>query len=144
MLDTSIQVKTDYFDGPLGLLLLLIQKEEMDIRELELTKITKQYLDYLAQMRELNFDIAGDYLYLAATLLLLKSKNCITEEESKKMIDQLGLMNRLILLLNLNWLEGLRSYKSFKESVKTYGSFLKRGTKFLLSQKLKRLTILTL
>jgi segregation and condensation protein A len=90
MLDTTIQVKTDYFDGPLGLLLVLIQKEEVSIRELDLTKITKQYLGYLAQMRELDFDVAGDYLFLASTLLLLKSKNCITEEESTSLMNQFG------------------------------------------------------
>jgi segregation and condensation protein A len=90
MLDTSIQVKTEHFDGPLGLLLLLIEKEEMNIRELDLTKITKQYLDYLAQMRDLNFDIAGEYLYLASTLLLLKSKFCITEEEANALADEFG------------------------------------------------------
>lgn len=78
MLDTTIKVKTDCFDGPLALLLMLIQKEQMSVKELDLTKITKQYLDYLANMKELNFDIAGDYLYLAATLVLLKSKNCVT------------------------------------------------------------------
>lgn len=81
MLETTIQVKTDHFDGPLGLLLLLIQKEEMDVRKLDLTNITKQYLNYLSQMKDLNFDVAGDYLYLAATLLLLKSKTAISEEE---------------------------------------------------------------
>jgi segregation and condensation protein A len=90
MLDTTIQVKTDHFDGPLGLLLLLIEKEEMNIRELDLTKITKQYLEYLAQMRDLNFDVAGDYLFLASTLLLLKSKICITEEEAKNLELELG------------------------------------------------------
>jgi segregation and condensation protein A len=87
MLDTTIQVKTDHFDGPLGLLLLLIQKEEMDVRQLELTKITQQYLDYLAQMKEL---VAGEYLYLAATLLLLKSKTCISEEETAHLKEQLS------------------------------------------------------
>jgi len=90
MLDTTIQVKTDHFDGPLGLLLLLIEKEEMNIRDLDLTKITKQYLDYLAQMRDLNFDVAGDYLFLASTLLLLKSKVCITEEEAKNLELEFG------------------------------------------------------
>lgn len=90
MLDTTIQVKTDHFDGPLGLLLLLVEKEEMNIRELDLTKITKQYLDYLAQMRDLNFDVAGDYLFLAATLLLLKSKVCIAEEEIKNLEGEFG------------------------------------------------------
>ncbi|MCB9060167.1 MAG: segregation/condensation protein A [Halobacteriovoraceae bacterium] len=81
MLDTSIQVKTDHFDGPLGLLLLLIQKEEMDIRQLDLTTITQQYLRYLDDMKNLNFDIAGEYLYLAASLIHLKSKDCLTEDE---------------------------------------------------------------
>jgi len=81
MLDTSIQVKTERFDGPLALLLLLIQKQEMDIRKLDLTLITKQYLDYLVSMKELNFDIAGEYLFMASTLVLLKSKECITEED---------------------------------------------------------------
>ncbi|MFG1503292.1 segregation and condensation protein A [Halobacteriovorax sp. ZH5_bin.2] len=90
MLDTTIKVKTDTFDGPLSLLLLLIQKEQMSIKELDLTKITKQYLDYLANMKELNFDIAGDYLFLAATLVLLKSKNAVTEEEQAKLQNQLG------------------------------------------------------
>jgi segregation and condensation protein A len=90
MLDTTIQVKTDNFDGPLGLLLLLVQKEEMSVKDLDLTKITSQYLGYIAEMRELNFDVAGDYLYLAATLLLLKSKNCITEEEEGRLKDHLG------------------------------------------------------
>lgn len=85
MLDTSIQVKTDHFDGPLGLLLLLVQKEEMDIRKLDLTRITQQYLTYLSQMRDLNFDVAGDYLYLAATLLFLKSKTAISEEEMSRL-----------------------------------------------------------
>lgn len=83
MLDTSIQVKTDNFDGPLGLLLHLVQREEMDVRKLDLTKITQQYLGYLAKMRELNFDLAGEYLFMASTLLLIKSKSCVTEEESK-------------------------------------------------------------
>ncbi len=90
MLDTTIQVKTDNFDGPLGLLLLLVQKEEMSVKDLDLTKITSQYLGYIAEMRELNFDVAGDYLYLAATLLLLKSKSCITEEEQERLKDQIG------------------------------------------------------
>ncbi|MGB0452668.1 MAG: segregation and condensation protein A [Bacteriovoracaceae bacterium] len=83
MLDTSIQIKTDRFDGPLSLLLMLIQKEQVEIRDLSLTKITEQYLEYLDRMQELNFNIAGDYLYLAATLIYLKSKECLTEQDKE-------------------------------------------------------------
>jgi len=87
MLDTNICVKTENFDGPMALLLLLIQKEQMNIRSLDLNKITKEYLVYLQKMHELNFNVAGDYLYLAATLLLLKSNSCITEDEVLSLCD---------------------------------------------------------
>ena len=86
-MDVSLPIRTDRFDGPLGLLLFLLQKQDMNIRDLDLTQITKQYLDYLGQMRELNFDIAGDYLYLAVTLLLLKSKE-ITRDDSRTLENE--------------------------------------------------------
>ena len=78
MLDTSIQVRTEHFDGPLALLLFLIKKEEVSIENVDMTKVTEQYLDYLSGMQKLNFDIAGDYLYLATTLLFLKSKTAVS------------------------------------------------------------------
>jgi segregation and condensation protein A len=83
MIEHNIQVKLDHFDGPLGLLLHLIQREEMNIRELEINSITNQYIDYLKKMQDLNFDIAGEYLYMAATLLFIKSKNIAEDEEQK-------------------------------------------------------------
>lgn len=90
MLDTKIQIQSENFDGPLALLLLLIQKEEMDIQDLDLTKITGQYLSYLAQLQEYDFNVAGDYLYLAATLVLLKSKRCLTEKEELELSELSG------------------------------------------------------
>jgi segregation and condensation protein A len=84
MIETSINVKLDRFDGPLGLLLHLIQKEEMNIRELDITQITNQYLDYLQKLKDINFDIAGEYLYMAATLLYIKSKASVVEGEDGK------------------------------------------------------------
>lgn len=119
MLDTSIQVKTDHFDGPLALLLLLIEKEEMNIRELDLTRITKQYLEYLSQMRELNFDVAGDYLFLASTLLLLKSKVCISEEEAKNLEIDLGIEGMHITSQSelIRRLEQLQLYQKMSKSL---------------------------
>ena len=88
MIETSINVKLDRFDGPLGLLLHLIQKEEMNIRELDITQITNQYLDYLQKLKDINFDIAGEYLYMAATLLYIKSKASVVEgEDSKQKVE---------------------------------------------------------
>jgi segregation and condensation protein A len=85
MIEHNIQVKLDHFDGPLGLLLHLVQREEMSIKDLEINSITNQYIDYLHKMQDLNFDVAGEYLYMAASLLFIKSKN-VTEEEEQKIL----------------------------------------------------------
>ena len=87
MIENNIQVKLDRFDGPLGLLLHLIQREEMSIRELDINKITHQYLDYLQKLQDVNFDIAGEYLYLASSLLFIKSKSVAEDEEEKIRIE---------------------------------------------------------
>lgn len=90
MMETQIQVRLDQFDGPLGLLLHLIQKEELNIKELDINRITHQYLDYLNKLQEVNFDVAGEYLYLAASLLLIKSKTVTDEEEEKINIEDIS------------------------------------------------------
>lgn len=138
MLDTSIQVKTDQFDGPLGLLLMLVQKEEMDIRDLSLTKITKQYLDYLAQMRELNFDVAGEYLYLAATLLLLKSKTCITEEEAQKLKDQAEASEDLNILSHSDLVARLEELQHFQKMGQKLWGLPRRGEDIFVRPKVNR------
>jgi segregation and condensation protein A len=86
MTENEILVKVDRFDGPLALLLHLVQKEEMRIQELELNNITHQYLDYLQKMQDLNFDIAGEYLFMAATLLYLKSQTVADESQDQNLI----------------------------------------------------------
>ncbi len=86
MTENEILVKIDRFDGPLALLLHLVQKEEMRIQELELTTITHQYLDYLQKMQDLNFDVAGEYLFMAATLLYLKSQTVADESQDQNTI----------------------------------------------------------
>jgi len=86
MTENEILVKIDRFDGPLALLLHLIQKEEMRIQDLNLTLITRQYLDYLQKMQDLNFDVAGEYLFMAATLLYLKSQTVADESQDQNLI----------------------------------------------------------
>ncbi len=81
MSENEILVKIDRFDGPLALLLHLIQKEEMRIQDLDLNTMTHQYLDYLQKMQDLNFDVAGEYLFMAATLLYLKSQTVADESQ---------------------------------------------------------------
>lgn len=140
MLDTTIQVKTDHFDGPLGLLLLLIEKEEMNIRELDLTKITKQYLEYLSQMKDLNFDVAGDYLFLAATLLLLKSKVCITEEEAHKLSEEFG-MEGLHITSQSELIRRLEELQLYQKMSKKLWDLPKKGHEIFVKPKVDRKAI---
>tara|TARA_Y100000780_G_scaffold232579_1_gene267213 strand:- start:15654 stop:16487 length:834 start_codon:yes stop_codon:yes gene_type:complete len=88
MIENNIQVKLDKFDGPLGLLLHLIQREEVDIKDLDINQITQQYLDYLKKLQDVNFDVAGEYLYMAASLLFIKSQTVTQEEDQKIKIEE--------------------------------------------------------
>lgn len=67
-------VRTEAFEGPLDLLLHLIKKNELDIYNIPMAEITRQYLDYLDVMRELNLDVAGEFLVMASTLIQIKSQ----------------------------------------------------------------------
>lgn len=78
------RVETPSFEGPLDLLLHLIKTHDLDIRNFEVAKITKQYLAYLDYMRELNLDMASEYLLMAATLTYLKSQVILPQEETEE------------------------------------------------------------
>jgi len=70
----GITIKLDCFEGPLDLLLHLIRRDEIDIWNIPIAKITEQYLDYLQLMRDLNINVAGEWLVMAATLIYIKSQ----------------------------------------------------------------------
>ena len=70
-------VRLQNFEGPLDLLLHLIKKNEVDIYDIPIALVTQQYLDYLNLMQELNLDVAGDFLVMAATLIHIKSRTLL-------------------------------------------------------------------
>uniref|UniRef100_C6E7B3 Segregation and condensation protein A n=1 Tax=Geobacter sp. (strain M21) TaxID=443144 RepID=C6E7B3_GEOSM len=82
-LEQSYRVQIEEFEGPLDLLLHLIKKNELDIYNIPIAAITRQYLEYMELMKELNLDIAGEFLVMAATLLQIKSRMLLpaTQEE---------------------------------------------------------------
>jgi segregation and condensation protein A len=80
MADTY-QVKIDAFEGPLDLLLHLINRHEMDIYDIPVAQITEQYMIYIHTMQELELDIASEYLVMAATLLAIKSQMLLPNQE---------------------------------------------------------------
>lgn len=81
-------VKLEIYEGPLDLLLDLIRKQEINIYDIPIAKITKQYLDYLHMLEEMNIDVGGEFVLMAATLIHIKSRmllppdpNASAEEE---------------------------------------------------------------
>jgi segregation and condensation protein A len=74
-------VKLPVFEGPLDLLLYLIKKDEIDIYDIPIERITHQYLDYLRIIRMLDLEVAGDYLVIAATLVYIKSRMLLPHDQ---------------------------------------------------------------
>ena len=68
--DSIYSIKLDIFEGPLDLLLHLIQKDEMDVRDIRIAEITERYLEWLNLMERLDLDVASEFLVMAATLPL--------------------------------------------------------------------------
>ena len=103
-------IKLDVFEGPLDLLLHLIQQNEMDITDVSIAEITEQYLEYLNLMEMLDLDVASEFLVMAATLLHLKSQiilPSIAQDESYTFKDREELVKQLL------------EYKQFKEAAQT-------------------------
>lgn len=78
---TAYQVKLPVFEGPLDLLLHLIREHRVDIYDIPIALITRQYLDYLDLLQELNLGVAGEFLVMAATLVQIKSRMLLPREE---------------------------------------------------------------
>ena len=100
------------FEGPLDLLLHLIKESNIDIVDIKIEEITKQYLNYIEEMENLNLDIASEYLVMAAELIEMKSKKYLPvkekEEDEYEEDPKEELINRLL------------EYQKYKESTETF------------------------
>ncbi|MBE0502817.1 MAG: segregation/condensation protein A [Desulfuromonadales bacterium] len=111
----SCEISIDKFEGPLDLLLHLIRKEEMDIYEIEIAQITRQYLDFIDAMQSLNLDIAGEYLVMAATLLQIKSRMLLPVHE-EEILEEEELDPRAELIRRL------LEYQRYKDAALTFAA----------------------
>jgi len=105
------KVKFEVFEGPLDLLLYLIKKEEVDIYEVNLTKLATQFIEYVEVMRLLDLEIAGEFLVMASTLMYIKSRELLpkdlqvqTEDEDEGEDPRWELIRQLV------------EYKKFKDA----------------------------
>ncbi len=109
-MESDYKVKLEIFEGPLDLLLYLIKRDELDIYEISLERITHQYLEYLQAFKELNIDVAGEFVVMAANLIYLKSRTLLPvdqqppEEDVEEDDPRWDLIRQLI------------EYKKFKEA----------------------------
>src|SRR6184192_609115 len=75
------KVQFEVFEGPLDLLLYLVKKEEVDIYEVNLTRLATQFIEYIERMRELDLEVAGEFLVMAATLMYIKSRELLPVDQ---------------------------------------------------------------
>ena len=121
-------LKIDNFEGPLDLLCHLIDKNKMDIYDINLSEITDQYIEYLKKQEELNLEIASEFLVMASTLLYLKTKKLLpkqedeeeelTEEELIRRIIEYKKFKEISKKLKENYLEYSNRYYKLQEEIK--------------------------
>lgn len=109
-METDYKVKLEIFEGPLDLLLYLIKRDEIDIYEISIERITRQYLEYLQAFQELQIDVAGEFVVMAANLIYIKSRSLLPvdqqppDEDADEDDPRWDLIRQLI------------EYKKFKEA----------------------------
>lgn len=107
----SITVQLPKFEGPLGLLLYLIRKEEMDIMDIKIHEITKQYLDYIKLMKELDLEVAGEFIAMASTLIQIKSRMLLPQyDENGEVVEAEDPRKELV--------QKLLEYQKYQEAAK--------------------------
>ncbi len=108
------KVQLDEFEGPLDLLLHLIKENKIDIFNIPISFITVKYLEYMEAMKELDLDVSGEFLVMAATLIHIKSKMLLPDEaEESEDDDTADPRDELV--------KKLLEYQSFKEAAKKLG-----------------------
>jgi len=127
MTDSPLKVKLDAFEGPLDLLLHLIRENKVDIFDIPIAVITDQYLEHLRVMKELDLNISGEFLVMAATLVYIKSKMLLPAEPNDDEADD-GIDPRDELVAKL------LEYQSFKEAAKELGLLAKERSRVYTRQ----------
>ena len=80
-MESEYKVQLEAFEGPLDLLLYLVKKEEVDIYDISIERITTQYLEYLETFEVLHIEVAGEFLVMAANLLYIKSRTLLPKDQ---------------------------------------------------------------
>ncbi len=129
---SKYNLKIDNFEGPLDLLVFLIDQQKIDITEINISEIANQYMNYLSQMQKMDLEIASSFLVMASDLMYLKSKKLLPQLEDDDQLSEEDLILRIL---------EYKKYKSVQEELKNkYLIYSKRITKNPDKMALKNLT----
>lgn len=147
----ALNIKIDNFEGPFDLLLHLIKKNKMDIYDIKIYEITKQYLDYIKEMENMDLEITSEFIVIAATLIEIKSKYLLP----KPQIDEIAATENDPRIELVNKLVEYKKYKAAAEYLKnnesSYGmvfskkpEIIEEESKINYDKLFKNITILRL
>ncbi|MBN4065827.1 segregation/condensation protein A [Candidatus Amoebophilus asiaticus] len=108
MAETSFEIKIPQFEGPFDLLLFFIERDELDIHDIQIAKITNEFLAYIRSMQSLNIELASEFILVAATLMRIKARMLLPRKEFDAEGNEIDPREELI--------ESLIEYKKFKEA----------------------------
>ena len=114
MNEIDYDIHLEIFEGPFDLLLYLIKKNDLEISEIPIAKITEEYLSYLETMKNLNLDIAGEFLVMASTLMQIKARMLLPSEATDEDEGPLGELKAR--LLEYQKFKEAAAYLSYKEN----------------------------
>ena len=104
----TFEIKLPQFEGPFDLLLFFIERDELEIHQISISKITDDFLDYIQKMNALNIELAGEFIFVAATLMRIKAKLLLPRHELDEEGNEIDLKKDLI--------QKLIEYKKFKQA----------------------------
>jgi segregation and condensation protein A len=110
----AFEIKLPQFEGPFDLLLFFIERDELDIQDVPIAKITDDFLDYLHHLNSLNIEIASEFIYVAATLMRIKAKMLLPRPDFDDEGNEIDLKRDLI--------QKLIEYKKFKQIAEQFKS----------------------
>ncbi len=149
----SYQIKLPQFEGPFDLLLFFIQRDELDIYDIPISKIAKDFLDYIQMMESLNIDLASEFIFVAATLMRIKSRLLLprkeVDEEGNEIDPREELVQRLLEYKKYkSVLEEMRDFEESRSKKFPRGNVIDElkgiATKALVDVELESLTLFKL
>lgn len=118
---TTYQIHLDHFEGPFDLLLFFIERDEIDIYDIPISKITKDFLDYLHSLERMQIEVASEFIYMAATLVKIKTHMLLPRQPSENSEEIVDPRQELV--------QQLVAYKQFKQAQQHLQQLEEQATK---------------